>query len=123
MVEFALSKRQQALRENALDFAINHIMPAAEIGDLEPDPAKSFNWDLVREASRRGLRTLTIPKKYGGEGADVMTLSMVGECLAYGDLGVAVAFDQTWKIMTMRSEEHTSDLQSLMRISYAVFCL
>src|SRR3546814_1798192 len=30
---------------------------------------------------------------------------------------VAVPFD------TMRSEEHTSELQSLMRISYAVFCL
>src|SRR3546814_9581826 len=26
-------------------------------------------------------------------------------------------------IMTLRSEEHTSELQSLMRISYAVFCL
>src|SRR3546814_4726523 len=26
-------------------------------------------------------------------------------------------------ILTMRSEEHTSELQSLMRISYAVFCL
>src|SRR3546814_8888164 len=25
--------------------------------------------------------------------------------------------------LTTRSEEHTSDLQSLMRISYAVFCL
>src|SRR3546814_1165052 len=25
--------------------------------------------------------------------------------------------------MTSRSEEHTSELQSLMRISYAVFCL
>src|SRR3546814_9119766 len=25
--------------------------------------------------------------------------------------------------MVMRSEEHTSELQSLMRISYAVFCL
>src|SRR3546814_9782721 len=25
--------------------------------------------------------------------------------------------------ITVRSEEHTSDLQSLMRISYAVFCL
>src|SRR3546814_2493376 len=25
--------------------------------------------------------------------------------------------------IAMRSEEHTSDLQSLMRISYAVFCL
>src|SRR3546814_6864191 len=26
-------------------------------------------------------------------------------------------------ILVMRSEEHTSELQSLMRISYAVFCL
>src|SRR3546814_6380536 len=26
-------------------------------------------------------------------------------------------------LMTTRSEEHTSELQSLMRISYAVFCL
>src|SRR3546814_5068541 len=26
-------------------------------------------------------------------------------------------------IVTVRSEEHTSELQSLMRISYAVFCL
>src|SRR3546814_6803353 len=26
-------------------------------------------------------------------------------------------------ILTTRSEEHTSELQSLMRISYAVFCL
>src|SRR3546814_3767057 len=27
------------------------------------------------------------------------------------------------KILEVRSEEHTSELQSLMRISYAVFCL
>src|SRR3546814_4126004 len=26
-------------------------------------------------------------------------------------------------VLTYRSEEHTSELQSLMRISYAVFCL
>src|SRR3546814_992580 len=28
-----------------------------------------------------------------------------------------------WRRATVRSEEHTSELQSLMRISYAVFCL
>src|SRR3546814_4959386 len=28
-----------------------------------------------------------------------------------------------WSRMEPRSEEHTSELQSLMRISYAVFCL
>src|SRR3546814_4179785 len=29
----------------------------------------------------------------------------------------------TWVDLNPRSEEHTSELQSLMRISYAVFCL
>src|SRR3546814_9393536 len=33
------------------------------------------------------------------------------------------AFDKTSGMGTLRSEEHTSELQSLMRISYAVFCL
>src|SRR3546814_5045158 len=28
-----------------------------------------------------------------------------------------------WGVVAARSEEHTSELQSLMRISYAVFCL
>src|SRR3546814_6940375 len=36
------------------------------------------------------------------------------------DLEVAFLFP--WAI-SLRSEEHTSELQSLMRISYAVFCL
>src|SRR3546814_7839812 len=31
--------------------------------------------------------------------------------------------DQTPPTAALRSEEHTSELQSLMRISYAVFCL
>src|SRR3546814_4373744 len=42
----------------------------------------------------------------------------------------AAAFDVSWSTPTPgtplfsdRSEEHTSELQSLMRISYAVFCL
>src|SRR3546814_7436664 len=35
-----------------------------------------------------------------------------------GKIGVLVALEST-----ARSEEHTSELQSLMRISYAVFCV
>src|SRR3546814_7443267 len=33
-------------------------------------------------------------------------------------------FTNVWRLLhATRSEEHTSELQSLMRISYAVFCL
>src|SRR3546814_2706187 len=37
-----------------------------------------------------------------------------------GDMPLAL---QTRLLRVLRSEEHTSELQSLMRISYAVFCL
>src|SRR3546814_7458949 len=42
-----------------------------------------------------------------------------------GDLRIAVAVDQIVgsREIVVRSDEHTSELQSLMRISYAVFCL
>src|SRR3546814_9579802 len=35
----------------------------------------------------------------------------------------AIALDQCENGLLFRSEEHTSEIQSLMRISYAVFCL
>src|SRR3546814_10246105 len=35
----------------------------------------------------------------------------------------ALNFTPGARSITLRSEEHTSELQSLMRISYAVFCL
>src|SRR3546814_8833273 len=37
--------------------------------------------------------------------------------------GQCIAENATGFRLTGRSEEHTSELQSLMRISYAVFCL
>src|SRR3546814_4356172 len=36
---------------------------------------------------------------------------------------LAATYPATHEAMARRSEEHTSELQSLMRISYAVFCL
>src|SRR3546814_9639245 len=38
-------------------------------------------------------------------------------------LNRAADYAKTRGCRTLRSEEHTSELQSLMRISYAVFCL
>src|SRR3546814_4371132 len=40
-----------------------------------------------------------------------------------GDVIIIQQVRDTQGIFGLRSEEHTSELQSLMRISYAVFCL
>src|SRR3546814_8304503 len=56
-------------------------------------------------------------------------LIIAGEVLAQrigdqrGDAGAVAQPDQQIARHAIRSEEHTSELQSLMRISYAVFCL
>src|SRR3546814_5129983 len=42
---------------------------------------------------------------------------------AAGFRGPGTVFEGTHGLFSARSEEHTSELQSLMRISYAVFCL
>src|SRR3546814_8372687 len=41
----------------------------------------------------------------------------------YEHVGVSVGKRQNLLLAHARSEEHTSELRSLMRISYAVFCL
>src|SRR3546814_6744444 len=56
-------------------------------------------------------------------------LERTGRALALADelIGIWVGYrsgrDRRHAIGEIRSEEHTSELQSLMRISYAVFCL
>src|SRR3546814_6503765 len=45
----------------------------------------------------------------------------VCRCATY--VRIRAAIHEAAKLMEARSEEHTSELQSLMRISYAVFCL
>src|SRR3546814_2011682 len=45
---------------------------------------------------------------------------------SFKDESLAMAMEadaKTFSLFSARSEEHTSELQSLMRISYAVFCL
>src|SRR3546814_8597063 len=67
-------------------------------------------------------RPVTIKAEFTGQGGNPMTkaatVGFVGRTqIQRSEFGVG-------KFVPMvRSEEHTSELQSLMRISYAVFCL
>src|SRR3546814_4361031 len=71
--------------------------------------------DGTRRVRRRGRRRVPIGALLLGRRAGLERHRARGGAL--GDRGIsAIAARQ-------RSEEHTSELQSLMRISYAVFCL
>src|SRR3546814_2205994 len=84
----------------------------AQLADLE---------QLVREATGVTARGLH-------RGKDSQPLESVGEvstdCPTLGDRGGHQRHHGVDSLVAEdRSEEHTSELQSLMRISYAVFCL
>src|SRR3546814_3246816 len=60
--------------------------------------------------------------------ASMLTIGLSGDWPTSGTPGKVISTPQTSHLAVSskyltRSEEHTSELQSLMRISYAVFCL
>src|SRR3546814_9472850 len=85
--------------------------------DLRP----RFDMGDEHSAERPALRRVNNPSDVSDAYLDVMTDARTVDMIA--DLiGPNVKFHHC-KINVKRSEEHTSELQSLMRISYAVFCL
>src|SRR3546814_2394944 len=82
--------------------------------------AERLTLDLRRLARTDGLTGLLNRSALIEAGA-----RLVDACRARGQVCSVLMFDLDHfkTINDSRSEEHTSELQSLMRISYAVFCL
>src|SRR3546814_9872612 len=72
------------------------------------DDTKNISFSSLPRSTASGCVTLS-----AGSSEVITTPSVVYLAMSPGDAGMTV----------IRSEEHTSELQSLMRISYAVFCL
>src|SRR3546814_8708601 len=84
--------------------------------DLEEEPQRAD--DAVHRwcgDARLLLLDLELPDILGARG--------VGRAPEPGREPSDIAKIITLRLLRERSEEHTSELQSLMRISYAVFCL
>src|SRR3546814_7120929 len=64
-----------------------------------------------------GIRPEDVPSNGLSIGETIRTIDSNGSWAVLKNIENVAAY------RTLRSEEHTSELQSLMRISYAVFCL
>src|SRR3546814_5805333 len=85
------------------------------------DPEHSARCNAYEHALRERARLLK-----GGQG-DAAWLASLEDSLATRGVAIAAARlameERLQRACDERSEEHTSELQSLMRSSYAVFCL
>ena len=95
-MDFALTPEQHRLQQLARDFAYREIQPRARELDAK-DGLETFPVELVRRASELGLRTLRIPREYGGLGSDLLTEVIVLEELAAGDCGFAMTIAHPWR--------------------------
>src|SRR3546814_7710383 len=98
---------------------VDMLKPALEQGtgeDLAPIVAALYPFPAVTEVRIAyciiALLPILLPLCFGGRIAAITTLA-AGALVTLINVQDAIG----------RSEEHTSELQSLMRISYAVFCL
>src|SRR3546814_10125169 len=70
-----------------------------------------------------GIVALIVVSTFAAETVDEVTLIALGRAAAAFVKDIAMVDLFMAMSLTNRSEEHTSELQSLMRTSYAVFCL
>src|SRR3546814_5196885 len=100
LIDIALHERCDAVTRVRL-----HVGETTEIGDIERAVAERFDRGVVIGRNDQRYRR-----------ADLLCeIALQRRLLADRNLGGTG--------IRHRSEEHTSELQSLMRISYAVFCL
>src|SRR3546814_3225262 len=102
---------------------MTHSFPTRRSSDLPDDPVVEARLDAIRRAGGNPFRDEQLPQ------AVIALKQGVGRLIrTETDRGVLVLCDprllgKSYGKLFLRSEEHTSELQLLMRISYAVFCL
>src|SRR3546814_2774444 len=101
------------------------VRKAVECIGLESDCFQQTPGAFQRFGARRAVIERALDHRLA-DGAPRIerTIRVLEDHLDAAAIGMQGALLQSGDIVTVeRSEEHTSELQSLMRISYAVFCL
>src|SRR3546814_2249510 len=109
---------------------MTHSCPTRRSSDLDPQKAETYEiggkWDVIHEALSLDValfRTTVSNEINSQDTIDGVALQTGKKRVQGVELSAIGNITDNWAISAGRSEEHTSELQSLMRISYAVFCL
>jgi len=116
---FIANEEQRAILATVSRFVEEVVVPRAAALDADPDPEKSFSWEIVEKADAVGIRTMTLSAKRGGLGADSLTTAMVIEELGMGDLGVSVIMAQTLKIAQIMQKALNAEQQARVLPGFA----
>src|SRR3546814_7128728 len=94
-----------------------HGLQGSHVGEIECADRRLP--DVCVDMTRQAAKPSVVRVHRLGHGRKITALNdFLDEAKLFGrDVGILVPYRDR------RSEEHTSELQSLMRISYAVFCL
>jgi acyl-CoA dehydrogenase len=87
-MDFSLSSEQREIKELALKFARNEMIPLAQKFDEEG----TFPMDVFQKAWELGLVNTCIPAEYGGPGFSAVDGVIISEALAYGCMGMNTSF-------------------------------
>src|SRR3546814_7240239 len=98
----------ELLRDTARNFAQKEVEPLAQqIDDSETTPQH-----LIDRVAELGFFGVYVPEEYGGFGG-----SLTAACIVLEEIAKASpSFSGLLSVQMIRSEEHTSELQSLMTI-------
>src|SRR3546814_6133485 len=124
-MHLAYTAEQEALRRELRQYFQTLMTPEVETECAAGETGGPASLEAVRKMGRDGWLGLGWPTEWGGQGrTDVEQLIFFNEAWRPGAPIPFLTINTVGRtIMEFRSEEHTSELQSLMRISYAVFCL
>src|SRR3546814_9914362 len=87
-------------------------LAGADYADVNPGVPRNYTWHVLKQSAF-----------FNPGGTFDRDLAEYAMTLIGTVIYVPPRDDEPGKFVPFRSEEHTSELQSLMRISYAVFCL
>jgi acyl-CoA dehydrogenase len=108
-MDFELSDEQREWQAKARKFAQEEIRPISLARDAIEDPAKTWDWDIIKKGSKLGFRTMAVPKEWGGEGTDFVTQALVMAELATADSAISKSFSQCWKWSHLIAQSCTED--------------